>query len=90
MQQDWEESVRYPGVCLTLSGICRGSSAPGPGLHSQPLVAEGRLVLLFEFFHCGKSRLSNCASWSVLKSAIEGIAALCCGARLVSCGGEEG
>lgn len=43
-----------------------GSSGPGSGLQSQPLVVEGSLVLLLGFFHCGKSRLSNCASGQFL------------------------
>lgn len=70
MQCFWEESVRYPGACLTWLVFAVGSAGPGSGLQCQPLVVEGSLGLLLGFFHCGKSRLSNCASWSVLESLL--------------------
>lgn len=69
MQHCWEESVKYPGACLTLVFVV-GSSGPGSGLQCQPLVVEGSLLLLLGFFHCGKSRLPNYVSWSVLESLL--------------------
>lgn len=56
-------------ACLCL-GFAVGSSEPGSGLQSQPLVVEGILVLPLVFFRCGKSGRSNCAPRSVLKSLL--------------------
>lgn len=56
MQHYREESVHTQEL-----GFAVGSSEPGSGPQSQPLVVEGVLVLPLGFFRCGKSGRSNCA-----------------------------